>query len=394
MTKVSMKSRREIIEKQYDKYQKSTKKQKSKILDAVCESTGISRDRAARILACKPPPRSRPKTVFETRGRKTVYGEDVLEPLKKIWSILGCVCGKRVAAGMAGMLDALLRHGEIEIEEEIAAKLKRMSPATIDRLLKKERERITLKGRSTTKPGSLLKKDIPIRMGTAWNDAVPGFVEIDLVAHCGDTTAGEYLNTLDATDIATAWTETRASVNKAQKHVFAELMIIKSNLPFDLLGIDSDNGSEFINDELYRYCKQENICFTRSRPYQKNDGCYVEQKNWSVVRKEIGYDRYEGKEAADLMNEYYGCLRLLTNFFMPTLKLKSRIRDGTKVYKTYEDTKTPYARVLESDDIPQENKDALTELYLTINPFEIRREMVKISGRLTALRIPYRQLDK
>jgi hypothetical protein len=303
-------------------------------------------------------------------------------------------CGKRVAAGMERMLDALMRFDEIKCNEETADRLKQISPATIDRLLKKEREKYTLKGRSTTKPGTLLKKDIPIRLGTAWNDAKPGFVELDLVAHCGDTTSGEYVNTLDVTDIATAWTETRACVNKAQKHVFAALMVVKSNLPFELLGVDSDNGSEFINDELYRYCKEEKICFTRSRPYQKNDGCYVEQKNWSVVRRQIGYDRFEGIESVDLLNQYYDLLRLLTNFFVPTLKLKSRMREGAKVYKTYEAPKTPYERVLKSKDILEENKDKLRAVYLTLNPAQIKRDMIKISDKLHALRIPYRQYGK
>jgi hypothetical protein len=391
MTKVSMKTRQEIIEKQRAKYQKSKKRGKTEILNAVCASTGLSRDRAARILSSKSPPRNKQHPGVETRGRKAIYREDVLKPLKKIWAIMDFPCGKRIAAGMDSMLDALLRFGEIDCDEKIIAKLKQISPATIDRLLKREREKYALKGRSTTKPGTLLKKDIPIRLGTEWDDAKPGFVEIDLVAHCGDTTAGEYVNTLDVTDIATGWTETRSCVNKAQKHIFAALMAIKANQPFDLLGIDSDNGSEFINSELYRYCKEENICFTRSRPYQKNDGCYVEQKNWSIVRKQIGYDRYEGIEAVNLMNEYYDQLRLLTNFFMPTLKLKSRVRDGAKVHKSYEYPKTPYERVMESDDIPQEIKSELKALYLTINPAKVKRDMMKISDKLHAIRIPYRQ---
>jgi hypothetical protein len=389
-----MKSRREIIEKQRSKYQRSKKKQKTKILDAVCEASGLSRDRAARLLSSKAPPGDKRKPKVETRGRNAIYGEDVVVVLKKIWAIMDYACGKRVAAGLIGILDALLRFDEIECDEETAAKLKRISASTIDRLLKKERARYTLKGRSTTKPGTLLKKDIPIRLGTEWDDAKPGFVEIDLVAHCGDTTSGEYVNTLDVTDIATGWTETRACVNKAQKHVFAALMTVKSNLPFELLGIDSDNGSEFINSELHRYCKQEDICFTRSRPYQKNDGCYVEQKNWSIVRKQIGYDRYEGIEAVNLMNEYYDLLRLLTNFFVPTLKLKRKVRDGAKVVKSYETPKTPYARVLESRDIPNEYKDKLIAIYRTLNPARLKREMMKISDKLYALRIPYKQFDR
>jgi hypothetical protein len=320
------------------------------------------------------------------RGRKPKYGEGVRTALEKIWALMDFACGKRLVAGIEGMLDALLRFGELDFDKDTLDHLREISASTIDRLLKHAKERMSFKGISATKPGTLLKKDIPVRLGTQWDDAVPGYVEIDLVAHCGTTTAGEYINTLDVTDICSGWTETQAVINKAQKHVFDALMAIKERQPFPLLGIDSDNGSEFINNHFVRYCKQEDICFTRSRPNKKNDGCHVEQKNWSVVRRNIGYGRYEGMEALSVMNEYYGLLRLHTNFFLPSAKLINKNRDGAKIRKQYETPQTPYNRLMSSLHIGQDAKEYLKETWLTLNPVELKRSMMTLLERLLRLR--------
>lgn len=280
MAKISMKARKEILGKHMTVYKKATKKEKGEILDVVCGATGLSRDRAARLLS------SRGKTMHSTkpvgkRGRKRIYGHETSAALKELWIYMDFACGKRLHEGIGDMLDALIRFKEADYDDEIVVQLKTMSAATMDRLLKKDKEALRLKGISTTKPGTLLKRDIPIRLGQEWDDAVPGFVEIDLVAHCGCTTAGEYINTLNVTDICTGWTEPVAVLNKAQRHVFAGLMSVEQRQPFNFLGIDSDNGTEFINHELYRYCKGKSIVFTRSRAYTKNDNCHIEQKNWS-----------------------------------------------------------------------------------------------------------------
>jgi hypothetical protein len=288
------------------------------------------------------------------------------------------------------MLNALIKHGELNTSQEIQIKLKEVSAATADRLLSASKKGLTFKGKSTTKPGTLLKRDIPIRLGTEWDDAVPGFVEIDLVAHCGETTAGDYVNTLDVTDICTGWTETAAVFNKAQKHVFNALMDICNRQPFPLRGIDSDNGSEFINAHLFRWCKEKKICFTRSRPNRKNDNCHVEQKNWHVVRRNIGYHRYEGWEATNIMNEYYAILRLYSNFFMPQTKLLEKTRIDSRIYKRYDVPKTPYRRLLESDDILSETKAILQETFSTLNPAALKRDMAYVLERLESLRIQTR----
>jgi hypothetical protein len=386
MAKVSMKARIEILNKHTAKYRKARKKEKGEILDIVCGSTGLSRDRAARLLCAHTKGKSPPKYPGK-RGRKRIYDFPVIKALKEVWAYMDFACGKRLHEGIGDMLDALIRFNEVAYDEETVRKLRWMSAATMDRLLKKEKEALRRKGISTTKPGTLLKRDIPVRLGQEWEDAVPGFVEVDLVAHCGTTGAGEYINTLNVTDIRTGWTEPVAVLNKAQRHVFAGLMDVEKRQPFPFAGIDSDNGSEFINHELYRYCKEKGIQFTRSRAYTKNDNCHVEQKNWSLVRRHIGYGRYEGEPAAKLLNEYYALLRLYVNFFLPSTKLIEKRRNGSHVWKRYEKPLTPYKRVLAEAAIPDAVKEKLREIYLGTNPSELMCGMAGIKEDLEKLRI-------
>jgi hypothetical protein len=388
MAKVSMKARIEVLSKHMSKYRKARKKEKGEILDIVCGSTGLSRDRAARLLCGhtigKSPPK--PKSIGK-RGRNRIYDLPVIKALKEAWMYMDFACGKRLHEGIGDMLDALIRFNEVDYGEETVRKLRQMSAATMDRLLKKDKEALRLKGISTTKPGTLLKRDIPIRLGQEWDDAIPGFEEVDLVAHCGQTTAGEYINTLNVTDIRTGWTEPVAVLNKAQRHVFAGLMDVEKRQPFPIAGIDSDNGSEFINNELYRYCKEKGIKFTRSRTYTKNDNCHVEQKNWSLVRRHIGYGRFEGEMALKLLNEYYALLRLHVNFFLPSTKLIEKQRNGAYVWKRYEKPLTPYRRVLAESGIPGAIKGQLTTIFLSINPSELMRGMMRIKEDIEKLSV-------
>ena len=349
------------------------------MLDELTALTGWSRSYAARALRREPKKR---RGVPETRGRKKTYTSEVMIPLRRVWASLDYACGKRVAAGMDDVLDALLRTDGLSCQPHVIDMLRSMSGATIDRILAPDRAKTDLRGRATTKPGTLLKSQIQIRTGTEWNDAVPGFIEIDLVAHCGDSARGEYCNTLDATDIATGWTETRAVKNKAQVHVFAALQDIVAHLPFALLGIDSDNGSEFINNELLRYCTQHDVTFTRSRAYRKNDGCHVEQKNWSVVRQNVGYARFDTPQELAVLTEIHTLVRLHTNFFMPSTKLISKSRDGSRVTKRYDKPMTPYRRVLARDDVEEQAKAALTAQFETLDPADLRRRIGKLQDKL------------
>jgi hypothetical protein len=286
---------------------------------------------------------------------------------------------------MAEIVEALCRCGELEVDPAVRAKLLAVSAATIDRMLAPERRRLQVKGRSGTKPGSILKRQIPIRTFADWDEGVPGFCEVDLVAHDGGNPGGDFCQTLDLTCINTGWTEMRAVRNKAQMWVFEALVDIRSTLPFPLLGLDSDNGSEFINDQLYRYCVQEEITFTRSRPYRKNDNCFVEQKNWPTVRQQVGYARYDTPEELACLEELYRHLRLYVNFFQPQMKLVSKTRQGARVTKRYDPARTPYRRVLASPAVPQEAKDALTQTYLSLNPAELKRAIAALQHRLMAL---------
>jgi len=374
-----MKARKEIIDKHSGKYYKACKKEKAEILNYACSATGLSRDQASRVLRGVKRPKGKPR---KKRGRKKIYDFEVYQALKKVWTYMDFACGKRLHEGIGDMLDALIRFGEINWDDEIIGKLRRMSASTMDRLLKKDKESLRLRGISTTKPGTLLKRNIPIRLGQQWDDAVPGYVEVDLVAHCGISTVGEYINTLNVTDICTGWTEPVAVLNKAQRHVFAGLMDVQCRQPFDYLGIDSDNGSEFINNELKRYCDQNGICFTRSRPYTKNDGCHVEQKNWTLVRRHIGYGRYEGETTLGLLNEYYRLLRLYVNFFQPSTKLIEKQRNGAKVSKRYEKPQTPYKRVLADTHISDTVKEGLRQEFQGINPAQLMRDMQKVKNKL------------
>ena len=251
-------------------------------------------------------------------------------------------------------------------------------------MLAPEKKKLSLKGRSRTKPGTLLRNQIPVRTFADWQEDRPGFVEVDLVVHEGGRARGDYAQTLDLTDVATGWVELAAVLNKAQVWVFEAFERIRQQLPFPLLGLDSDNGTEFINHHMKRYCDQEKITFTRSRPYRKNDNCFVEQKNYSVVRRLVGYDRYQGEQDVARLNELYRWVRLYVNFFLPSQKLQQKIREGSRVYKRYDRAQTPYQRVLESEAVSDEHKGKLRAQYQRWNPAELHRQIRRLQEELLA----------
>jgi hypothetical protein len=255
------------------------------------------------------------------------------------------LCGKRLAPFLDELVPALEAEGAVQVDPTVRALLLQMSAATIDRRLRPFRLQ-QRRGLGTTKPGTLLKQQVPIQTYTPWDEQRVGFVEIDLVAHCGTTTAGHYVNTLTLTDVASGWTECAAVWGKGQAAVCGALEQLRLRLPFPLLGIDSDNGSEFLNAHLVRWCAQEQLTFTRSRPYWKNDQAHVEQKNWSVVRRLLGYDRYETEATCAALQRVYAALRLWTNHWQPVFKLIGKERTGARVRKQYDRAQTPYRRVL------------------------------------------------
>lgn len=369
---MTKKAKRELLEAVRPRYLKAGKGEKGRILDEFVAATGYARKYAIHLLKNGAPRRSKKSGRI---GRRPTYGRDVVAALEKVWQASGRICGKRLRPFMAEMVAALERHKELVISPQVRALLLQVSAAQIDRLLKPARNREPLRGRTTTKPGSLLKAAIPVRTFTDWNEKQPGFLEIDLVAHCGESSAGEYLHTLSAVDIDTRWYEPIALPNRGQKAALEAIQTMRQQLPFPLIGLDSDNGSEFINAHLYRYCLDEHITFTRSRPYKKNDQAHVEQKNWTAVRQWVGYARLQGPEQLALLETIYADLRLFINFFQPVMKLTYKSRVGSRVYKKYDLAQTPYQRVLVSPDVDDHVKQQLTELFLSLNPVDLLRRI-------------------
>jgi len=363
---MSQRSKRELLEEIRPRYLKARKSEKKNILDEFVAATSYHRKYATRLLR-----NGRLRRSGKKHGLVKVYQGEVVVVLEQIWEICGRICSKRLHPFLPEMVRVLERCGELQLSEQTKALLLKMSRSTIDRCLGPARFEHP-HGLSTTKPGSLLKKAIPVRTYTPWDEDQPGFLEIDLVAHCGQTTEGQYLNTLTCVDLSTGWVECLALRQHTQQAVCEAIQHMRTQLPFALLGIDSDNGSEFINDLLYHYCLDEKITFTRSRPYQKNDQAHVEQKNWSVVRRLIGYDRFETEDEYLLLQSIYADLRLYSNYFQPVLKLIAKEHVDKKLIKRYDQAATPFQRVLVAKDIPIDIKARLTNLYVHLNPVQLR----------------------
>jgi hypothetical protein len=376
---MSLKSKIELKEVVRPRYLKANKAEKQKILDEFTSATGYHRKHAIRILKNKVQVQKHHEGKNKTY--KTIYRGEVVQALEQIWEIYGRICSKRLQPFLPEAIKVLERCKEIELSKDTKDLLLKISSASIDRCLYPVRIK-SPHGLSTTKPGSLLKKLIPVRTFTEWDEERPGFMEIDLVAHCGNTTEGQYLNTLTCTDISTGWTDVTALLHRSQQAVSEAIQRMRQRLPFPLLGIDSDNGSEFINDLLYRYCLDEKITFTRSRPYKKNDQAHVEQKNWSVVRHTVGYDRWETDQELAILESIHADLRLYINFFQPSLKLIAKERIGNQTIKRYDTAKTPYQRVIERQDISLEAKAQLINLYVHLNPAELRRRIDQKTAKL------------
>jgi len=367
---MSLKSKRELLEVVRPRYLKASKAEKQTMLDEFTSATGYHRKYAIRVLKNQVQVQNHLKGKIKTY--KTIYRGEVVQALEQIWEIYGHICSKRLQPFLPEAIKVLERCKEIEFSKDTKELLLKISSASIDRCLRPVRIKSS-HCLSTTKPGSLLKNLIPVRTFTEWNEERPGFMEIDLVAHCGNTTEGQYLNTLTCTDICSGWTDVTALPHRSQEAVSKAIHRMRQRLPFPVLGIDSDNGSEFINDLLYRYCLDEKITFTRSRPYKKNDQAHVEQKNWSVVRHTVGYDRWETEQELVLLENVYDDLRFYINFFQPSFKLIGKECLGNKTIKRYDPAKTPYQRVLERKDISLEAKARLMNLYLQLNPAQLRR---------------------
>ena len=352
------------------RYRRASKEGKNKMLDEFVQVTGFHRKAAVRLLN-----RKSQLAPGKRRGRQRKYGSEVAEALKELWEASDRLCSKRLKPFIPEMVRVLRRHGEQRIDASLEAILCRISPSTIDRLLRSYRKLGGRRPLSTTRPGSLLKSAIPIRTFADWKEDQSGFMETDLVAHCGESTEGFYLNTLCAVDVASGWTECLPVWGKWQERVRQSVHRMRQHLPFPLLGIDSDNGSEFINHCFYNYCRDEKITFTRSRFYKKNDSCHVEQKNGNIVRRFVGYERYSSKASFECLGRVYDLVRLYINFFQPTMKLVSKTRHGAKVYKIYDTAQTPYQRVVQAGVLTEAKKAELAVTYHGLNPVKLLKQI-------------------
>jgi len=319
------------------------------------------------------------------RGRPRIYGHEAIVVLKVTWEASDYLCSTRLQPFLPELVGILKRCGELSMTEETEAQLCKMSPSTIDRLLRRWRMRGTRRGLSTTKPGALLKNANPIKTFSEWNENKPGFLEADLVAHCGESAEGFYLTTLWTVDVATGWCEPVVVWGMRQERVGGAVYDVKKQLPMPMLGLHSDNGSEFINHSLYDYCRRNRITFTRSRSYKKNDNCHVEQKNWSVIRRVIGYDRFSTKVAFEALEDVYALLRFYINFFQLVSKLVRKSRHGAKVYKVYDTARTPYQRLLRSGVLTEGKRRELADMYCTLNPVTLLKEIRQSVDHLCTL---------
>jgi hypothetical protein len=381
---MSPRSKREYVEVVHQRYKNASRGERTIILNELCATCGYNRKYAIRLLRgfkrfTKPKPRKRGKPSFYQR-------EEILIPLKQIWLEANLPCSKRLRAILPLWLPGYAQCCG-EVSAEVTNALLKISPATIDRLLNSVRSSYQKRGRNSTKPGTLLRNQIPIQTNQ-WNESRPGFIEVDTVAHCGESLSGMFVYTIDAVDIATTWTEQRAIWGKGETGVLKQLEDIEEALPFPLLGFDSDNGSEFLNRTLFRHFTQRRhpVQFTRSRAYHKDDNAHIEQKNWTHVRQWLQYRRLDNPLIVPLLNNLFRReWRAFHNFFCPSVKLLDKQRIGSKTIKRYDPPKTPYQRVLESPHIPQKTKDAMTKYLESLNPFLLRKAIEEMLKRVFSL---------
>ena len=358
-------------------YKHARKHEKSELLSHLVNTTGYSRKHLMETLPNPPKVRKRKRRIQKSRY------VCILKPLRVLWAVSNYACGKRLKPMIIKLLATLRRHKELIVTKDERILLVKISVATIDRLLTHDRKRINIKGRSRTKPGSLLKHQIPIKTWRDWDNTTPGFMEIDSVHHCGTSLFGDYVYTLDTTDVSTGWNECCGHMGRGEYRTIRALDTIRGKLPFPLLGIDFDCGGEFVNWHLVRYCDRNHITYTRAREGISNDQPYIEQQNYSVVRRFVGYQRLDTQKQLEMVNRIYQLLSDYQNFFQPVMRLKTKVRDGARVTRAYDKPLTAYQRVLKRKDIPKETKQKLRKRYIKLNPKKLLLEITNLRKKLS-----------
>lgn len=376
---MSLRARREMLEGIRNRYLDANKNDKSRILDGFVAATGYDRKYAIQLL--KKEHSNNSTALPKKRPGAQVYDEQFRFVLIKIWNTANQICSKRLVPFLPTLINSMERHGHLRITDELRGKLLHVSAATVDRLLFCERQRIS-SGVSHTKAGSLIKSQIQVRTFADWDEQTPGFFEIDLVAHCGGDTNGSFLNTLTMIDVTTGWLECMPLIRKSASNVIDGIKVARKLIPYELLGLDTDGGSEFINYDLLDYCEKYAITFTRSRTHKKNDQAFVEEKNGSVVRRLVGYDRYEGVHAWEALANFYAVLRKYINFFQPSMKLTKKSRHNGRVSKQYDIAQTPCQRLLNRDDIDNTVKLWLEKTYSELDPVFLMNELKRLQSEL------------
>lgn len=361
------------------RYGAANRQEKKRILDEFSETTGMHRKAAIRLLNRRSSPAP------QRPGRPRRYGAEVAETLVKVWQVGDRMCGKLLAAVMPELVEALERHGELKLTPEVRSLLMEISPASIDRLLSRHRRRLGVQPRRVSAANSSLKGEIPVRTWSEWKGVTAGSVQADLVLHCGESTAGFYLTTLCAVDVASGWTELEPIWGLGKQRVGTAVHHIRQRLPFPLKSLHTDNGAEFINHTLYNWCRQEKVVFTRGRSYRKNDQAYVEQRNWLTVRRQVGYDRLASKEAYSLLGKLYPLLSSQLNLFRPIRKIVSKERVGSRVVKRYDEPRTACQRLLASSQLAEPGRHALKARLHATNPAELQRQIDKLLRQLWRL---------
>jgi len=369
MRRVSMATRDELVVAVRERYANSERRGKTRILDEFVAVTGFHRKHAMRVLRGEQTTRGAP------RPARRLYDEAVRDALIVMWEASDRICGKRLKPLVPLLVEAMERHKHLQLAPDIRARLLAMSAATIDRALRTVREHAGGRSRRRAAPSLAVRRRVPVRTFSDWHNPPPGFVEADLVAHSGPSASGSFVQTLVLTDVATGWTECAPLLVREQNVLSEVLTELRKLLPFNLLGLDTDNDSVFMNETVHDYCQATGVVFTRCRPYRKNDQAFVEQKNGAVVRRIVGYRRLEGLETATALARLYATVRLFVNFFQPSFKLAEKERDGARVRKRYHRPATPCQRLLADPRTSQGVRDRVTALYAALDPVRLLSDM-------------------